>query len=95
LIAGEEDVGVPVIVDVAHRDAGAVVDVDVRLHVQRFARRDRVGERHARPLRVEQLEARAIVSTGATRFCPREQHEQHQPQPKRRRPRPALRGARA
>jgi hypothetical protein len=53
LVAGEVDVGKAVAVDVADGDAGAVVDVDVGLDVQRVVRLDGVGESDAGLARVE------------------------------------------
>ena len=47
LIAGEEDVGEAVVVDVADRDAGAIVDVRHGQRVERITRLDGVGERDA------------------------------------------------
>jgi hypothetical protein len=55
-VAGEEDVRQPVVVDVADRYSGAVVDVDVGLDVDRVARRDGVRERDAGLVWAQELE---------------------------------------
>ena len=46
-VAGKENVRQAIVIDVAHGDAGAVVDVDVGADVEGIAGRDGVGERDA------------------------------------------------
>ena len=59
-VAGEEDVRQSVIIDVADGDAGAVVDVDVGLDIQRVIGGDGVRERDAGLVGAQELEQRAI-----------------------------------
>ena len=67
-VAGEEDVGQSIIVDVAHSDSSTIVDVDVGLDVQRIAGGDGVGELDAGFIRAQKLEQRSFpFFRGATR----------------------------
>src|SRR5881394_616894 len=56
--AGNRDVYVEkaIVIDVAHRDPGAVVDIDVSLDVQRITRLDDVRERDAGLFGAQELE---------------------------------------
>ncbi len=64
-IAGEEDIRQAIVVDVAHGDPGAVVNVGVGLHVQRVSGGDGVREGDAGLARGQQLEERALPLTSA------------------------------
>ena len=59
-VAGEVEIRQPVVVDVAHTDAGTVVQVDVGLHVHRVRRGDRIGEGDAGLVGAEELEQGAF-----------------------------------
>src|SRR6476660_10204106 len=71
-VAGEEDVGQTVVVDVPDGDARAIVDVDVVLHVHRVVRGDRVREGDARPGRTQEPEYRLLAPPGAAGSRPNE-----------------------
>ena len=75
-VAGEVQVGEPVVVDVADGDAGAVVDVGVGLNVEGVARRDGVRERDSGPVRREQLEHGTLARPAAGEGEQREQERE-------------------
>jgi hypothetical protein len=88
-VAGEEEVGEPVVVHVADGDAGAIVDVGVGLDVEGVARRDGVREGDAGAVRAEQLEHRALARPAAEQREQRKQEReatrmQHAYEPRRR-----------
>src|SRR6266849_1809798 len=73
LIAGEENVGESVVVDVADRDAGAIVDVRHGQRIERVVRRDGVGERDAglgwtQPPKDRRLSTRMLAARGENQY---------------------------
>src|SRR5439155_21001568 len=73
-VAAEEDVRQAVVIDVAHGDAGAVVDVDVVLDVEGIVGRDGVRERDAGLPRGEQPEDGRGRFAAAARHGDQQQH---------------------
>src|SRR5438874_2714437 len=67
-VAGEKDVGKTIVIDVADGDAGSVVDIRIRQHVDGITDRDGVGERDPGAPRGEATEERRRRgSTGTAR----------------------------